>query len=73
MHRHFEDELRQLKERLLTMGSLAERAVNRAIAALVDRDASKLAEIRDIEREVNALEIEIEDIVSVFSTEDLSA
>src|SRR5438128_853255 len=61
VHRHFEDELRALKERLLAMGSLAERALNRAVGGLIDRDGSKLAEIADIERQVNALEIEVDD------------
>jgi phosphate transport system protein len=61
VQRHFDEELRALKERLLTMGSLAERALNRAVAALVERDAGKGAEIREIERQVNAIEIEIDE------------
>lgn len=63
IHRHFDDELRLVKERLLRMGSLAETALHRAIEALVKRDASRLAEVYPIEREVNALEIEIDDRV----------
>jgi len=61
IHRHFDDELRVLKERLLRMGSLAETALHRAVDALVKRDPSRLAEVHAVEREVNALEIEIDE------------
>jgi phosphate transport system protein len=60
-HRHFDDELRLLKERILRMGTLAETALHRAIDALVRRDAAKLAEVYEIEKEVNDLELEIDD------------
>ena len=40
MERHFEIELNGLKERLLWMGSLAERAVHQAIHSVLDVDAS---------------------------------
>ena len=36
MERHFEIELSELKERLLWMGSLAERAVHQAIHSVLD-------------------------------------
>src|SRR5258706_8764 len=35
---HFENELAGLKQKLLTMASHAERAVNKAIEALIERD-----------------------------------
>ena len=37
--RHFQDELEQLKARLLEMGGLAEEAVRLAVKGLVDRGA----------------------------------
>ena len=61
IHRHFDDELRWQKEQRLRMGSLAETALHRAVDALVKRDTTKLAEVHAIEREVNALEIEIDE------------
>ena len=36
--RHFQEELEQLKTRLLEMGGLAEEQVRLSIKALVDRD-----------------------------------
>ena len=38
MERHFEKDLNELKERLLWMGSLAERAVHQAVHAVLDSD-----------------------------------
>lgn len=61
MHRHFDDEQRLLKERLLRMGSLAEAALYRAVDAVVKRDPARLDEVHAIEREVNALEVEVTD------------
>ena len=43
MERHFERDLEELKERLLWMGSLAERAMHQAIHAVLDAD-EKLAQ-----------------------------
>ena len=40
MERHFEIELNGVKERVLWMGSLAERAVHQAIHSVLDSDAS---------------------------------
>ena len=59
--RHFDEELRTLKERLLQMGSLAEKALHRAVGALVERDEARLSDLADLERQVNALEIEVDD------------
>jgi phosphate transport system protein len=42
MERHFEKDLEELKERLLWMGSLAERSVHQAIHSVLDSD-EKLA------------------------------
>lgn len=63
MQRHFDEELRALKERLLEMGSLAERNVHRAIDMLVMRDTADLDAIYRAEREINELHIEVDDRV----------
>lgn len=61
MQRRFDEELKALKERLLTMAGIAEQAVGKAVGALVDRD-SKLAELVIHEDAViNRLEVEIEE------------
>jgi phosphate uptake regulator len=38
MERHFHEELSQVKQKTLRMGSLVEDMVERAVASLVDRD-----------------------------------
>ncbi len=61
MHRHFDDELRQLKERLLYMSSLVERAIGSSIKALVDRDIELAQTVAISDDPINMLEIEIEE------------
>jgi phosphate transport system protein len=68
MPRHFDDELKLLKERLLDMGSRAERALHRALEALLRHDAAQLPEVFEIERDVNDLEVGIEqDVLSLIA------
>ncbi len=68
MHRHFDEELKLLKERLLTMGSLAERMLHRAVEALVTHDGATLPEVFSLEKEVNELEVQIEqDVLSLIA------
>src|SRR4029077_9183341 len=61
MERHFDQDLQQLKERLLTMGSLAETMIHSAIKALVDRKVGLVEDVYRHETEVNALQIEVDD------------
>src|SRR3989475_3084966 len=63
MERHFEIELNGLKERLLWMGSLAERAVHQAIHSVLDGDASLAEVILEEEPAINELQMEIDDRV----------
>jgi phosphate transport system protein len=58
--RHFEDELALLQDRLLAMGGLVEERVRLAVAALVDRDLDVIREVRDGDRPVNDLHLEID-------------
>jgi phosphate transport system protein len=58
--RHFQDELEQLKTRLLEMGGLAEDRVRTAVDALVRRDAGVVARVLDGDRPINQLHIEID-------------
>ncbi len=58
--KHYESELRQLKEELLSMGAAVEEMIHGAMKALVQRD-SKVAEIViKKDPEVNALEMQID-------------
>jgi phosphate transport system protein len=59
-HRHFEQELEELKNKLLAMSGLVESAVNRSITAVVQRDRKLAEEVLQNEGRVNQMEIEID-------------
>jgi phosphate transport system protein len=59
--RHFHEELAALKTLLLEMSALAEELVRASVEALRDRDPAKAAAVLLGDREVDALEIEIDD------------
>lgn len=61
MERHFDQDLQQLKERLLYMGSMAETMIHIAIKSLVDRRRDMIKDVYRQEEEVNKLQIEIDD------------
>jgi len=58
--RHFQDELEQLKTRLLEMGGLAEEQVRVAVKALVDRDRELVEVVLHGDEAINRLHIEID-------------
>src|SRR3954464_3093006 len=58
--RHFQDELEQLKGRLLEMGGLAEEAVRLAVKGLVDCDRDLIARVLSGDGPLNALHIEVD-------------
>jgi len=55
-------ELDELKQKLLTMASHAETAINEAIRALVTRDYDLALRVKDNDRILNQFEIEIDDL-----------
>src|SRR6266446_3749472 len=59
---HFEQELASLKDRLLTMASLAEAAVNKAVKALIDRDDDLARQVKEQDSAIDRLEIELDDM-----------
>jgi len=59
--RHFAEELDRLKQRLLTMGGLAEERVRLAVRGLVERDPDVMASVIDGDHEINRLQLEIDD------------
>lgn len=63
MERHFEIELKELKERLLWMGSLAERAAHQAVQAVLQADPSLAKRVLEEEEAINEMQIEIDDRV----------
>ena len=63
VHRHFHDELSDLKSRLLTMSAEAQTALATAVDALLHRDSSRAAQVIAGDHRIDTLEIEIEDLV----------
>ena len=57
---HFQEELQQLKTRLLEMGGLAEDRVSSAVQALVERDAGMVDRVLAGDGPINQLHIEID-------------
>jgi phosphate transport system protein len=62
MTKHFEDELAQFKEILLTMGSYAERSVSQAIQAMTDRNDPLAVQVQDNDDIMDHLEMEIDEM-----------
>ena len=58
---HFEQEIGALKDKLLTMASLAEAAVNNALKALVERDDDLARRVKEEDNAIDRLEIELDD------------
>ncbi len=61
MHRHFDDELNGLKEKILRMGRLAEKQIQGAMCALVERDADLARTIIENDRQVNTLDVDVDE------------
>jgi len=60
-HRHFHDELGQLKVRLLAMSGEAEAALANATEALLERDRDKAESVIGGDQVIDTMEIEIEE------------
>jgi phosphate transport system protein len=58
--RHFEEELEQLKVRLLEMGGLAEERVRMSVESLVSRDPQLIERVLAGDEPINRLHIEID-------------
>ncbi len=59
--RQFNQELEALKTQLMTMGGLVEQQVQEAIRALLDGDSRLAEKVRDRDRDVNAMQLKIDD------------
>lgn len=60
--RHFHEQLAQLKQRLLDMSDLATSLLDLSVDALLSRDASLAEGVLAGDKELDALEIEVEDL-----------
>jgi phosphate transport system protein len=59
-HRHLDDELDSLRDRVLLLGGEAEAALERAMFALIQRDSEVAREVLDNDDKVDRLEVEID-------------
>jgi len=62
VHRHFQMELEELKELLLQMAALVEKAISNAVEALVARDSKLAKKTLNGEDRINKMEITIDDM-----------
>ena len=63
MENYFEAGLDSLRQKLLTMASHAETAVNQAVQALVQRDYDLAQQVKDNDRILDQFEVEIDELV----------
>src|SRR2546427_9105347 len=74
MERHFEKDLNEMKERLLWMGSLAERAVHQSVHAVLESDEQLAKRVLEEEDAINELQMEVDDrVVQLLALHQLMA
>src|SRR6476646_5324148 len=61
MERHFDQELQELKSRLLHMGGWGEEMVRKAMSAVLSQDMALAARLDEDDKEMDRLELEIEE------------
>jgi phosphate transport system protein len=70
MERHFDDELRNLKENLIKMAALTEEAIYKSVKALEERNKVVAQEVIVLDEEIDELENKIEessvDLLALF-------
>jgi phosphate transport system protein len=62
MTSHHDQELAELKDKLLTMASLTQTSITLAVRALVERDDTLAERVKQMDDEIDDLEIEIDDM-----------
>lgn len=60
--RQYEEELRQIKEKVLRLGGLVEEGIANSIKALVNRDSNLARTIIENDHIINGLEVEIDEL-----------
>jgi phosphate transport system protein len=61
IQRRFDEELADLKEKILRMGSLVEGQIRQALKALVDRDDDLAAQVIENDRQVNTMDVAVDE------------
>ena len=60
LHRHLDDELNALRDRVLLLGGETEHALKRAMHALSERDTEVARQVLDNDDRIDVLEVEID-------------
>jgi phosphate transport system protein len=66
MDRHYDQDLGELKEKLLTMASHTEKAVNDAVSALVNRDLELALQVKANDEILDRFEMEIDEAAIIL-------
>jgi len=61
-NKNFEADLKEIRQRLLVMGATIEEQVSRAMRALASRNSALAEEVKAGDREVNRMEVEIDEL-----------
>ena len=61
MQRHFDEELAELKDKILRMGALVEEQIRQAMKSLVERDEVLARQVIDNDRRVNTFDVEVDE------------
>lgn len=59
--RHFEEQLQELLQKIVRMGTIAESMIQMAVSALVKRNETLCDDVHAREEEVNRLQVEVDD------------
>jgi phosphate transport system protein len=60
LHRHLDDELNRLRDRVLLLGGEAETAIERAMYSLMERDSNVAREVLERDDTIDEIEVEID-------------
>ena len=60
--KRYDEDLKKLREDILYMGGLVEDQIQKAVSSLVDRDSNMAAIIIERDKEVNTLDVEIDEL-----------
>jgi phosphate transport system protein len=61
MERHFDIEMKKLREKLLAMGGCVERTIEEATRALIEREPQRFTEVFELEKRINRDHIEVDE------------
>ncbi len=61
MSAHLQNQIDRLKDKILTVGTMVEEALSKAIMALVDRDAQLAQRVIDADDDIDRMEVEVEE------------